>query len=243
MDQDTTWYAGRPSPRRHCNRWGPISSHTRGTAPLPLFGPLLWHGSPSQQLMRSCYRQAQRAYIAFTLGSRGHFFRVTVRTHTRKMGEIAPGVPPQGAKTCFVFLCYQGDAAFRPLILHRFWPFLKQQTWIALRMHTLVKISKFLRRGFSTSQKHLISVLSTLDSMMLVIDLEVKGHISRRSDSFSGLDDIPTMCLLHVPFAWGVRVGRYKPPKKPNLPLLFTTLGPYPTDNNVFLFARWRLQF
>jgi len=36
-----------------------------------------------------------------------------VRTHTRKMGEIAPGVPPQGAKTCFVF-CYQGNAAFRP---------------------------------------------------------------------------------------------------------------------------------
>jgi len=27
-----------------------------------------------------------------------------VRTHVRKMGEIAPGVPPQGAKTCFVFL-------------------------------------------------------------------------------------------------------------------------------------------
>jgi len=27
-----------------------------------------------------------------------------MRTHTRKMGEIAPGFLPQGAKTCFVFL-------------------------------------------------------------------------------------------------------------------------------------------
>jgi len=26
-----------------------------------------------------------------------------MRTHTRKMGEIAPRILPQGAKTCFVF--------------------------------------------------------------------------------------------------------------------------------------------
>ena len=51
-------------------------------------------------------------------------WRGTVRTHSRKMGEIAPGVPPQSAKACFV-LCYQYNAAFRPLrpILHRFRPF------------------------------------------------------------------------------------------------------------------------
>ena len=31
MDQDTTWYSGRPWPRRHCVRWGP-SSPKKGTA-------------------------------------------------------------------------------------------------------------------------------------------------------------------------------------------------------------------
>ena len=33
MDQDTTWYGGRPWPRRHCVRWGPSSPPMeRGTA-------------------------------------------------------------------------------------------------------------------------------------------------------------------------------------------------------------------
>ena len=36
MDQDATWYGGRPRPRPHCVRWGPSSpspSKKRGTAP------------------------------------------------------------------------------------------------------------------------------------------------------------------------------------------------------------------
>jgi len=47
-----------------------------------------------------------------------------VRTHT-EMREIAPGVSPTNAKTCFVLFCYQYNADFRPLILHRLWAFLK----------------------------------------------------------------------------------------------------------------------
>ena len=39
---------------------------------------------------------------------------------------------------------------------------------------------------------------ATVDSMMLVIELQAKLHNSRRSESFSGLDDIPRMCLLTV---------------------------------------------
>jgi len=31
MDQDATWYEGRPQPRPHCVTWGP-SSPKRGTA-------------------------------------------------------------------------------------------------------------------------------------------------------------------------------------------------------------------
>jgi len=35
MYQDTTWYGGRPQPRRHCVRWGPmqLSLPYKGTAP------------------------------------------------------------------------------------------------------------------------------------------------------------------------------------------------------------------
>jgi len=45
-----------------------------------------------------------------------------MRTHTRKMGEIASEVPPQGAKSV-LFLCYECNVAFPSLILHRFRPF------------------------------------------------------------------------------------------------------------------------
>jgi len=33
MDQDATWYGGRPRPRPHCARWDPASPPKRGTAP------------------------------------------------------------------------------------------------------------------------------------------------------------------------------------------------------------------
>jgi len=40
MDQDASWYGGRPRPRRRCVRWGPSSPKR---AQLPVFGPcLLW---------------------------------------------------------------------------------------------------------------------------------------------------------------------------------------------------------
>jgi len=39
--QDTTWYGGRPQPRRHCVRWGPSSTlPKRGQSPLPNFRPM-----------------------------------------------------------------------------------------------------------------------------------------------------------------------------------------------------------
>ena len=56
-----------------------------------------------------------------------------VCTRTRKMGKSPQGFCPRMPKCVF---CYQCNVAFRPLILHRFRPFLKQQTWIAFRMHT-----------------------------------------------------------------------------------------------------------
>jgi len=51
MDQDATWYDGRPRPRQHCVRCGP-SSTAQGHGPQ-IFGPcLLWrNGRPSQLLL------------------------------------------------------------------------------------------------------------------------------------------------------------------------------------------------
>ena len=39
MDQDATWYGGRPQPRIYCIRWGPSSPTERGTA-LTAFRPM-----------------------------------------------------------------------------------------------------------------------------------------------------------------------------------------------------------
>jgi len=46
---------------------------------------------------------------------------------TQKMGEIAPGFHLRLPKW-FVFFCHTTNMAFRPLVLHQFWPFLKQKT-------------------------------------------------------------------------------------------------------------------
>jgi len=62
MDQDATWYEGRPRPRRHCVRWEP---HGKGhSTSLPLFGRcllrpcLLWpNGRPFQHLLSSCFNR------------------------------------------------------------------------------------------------------------------------------------------------------------------------------------------
>ena len=73
-----------------------------------------------------------------------------MRTHIRKMGEIAQRVPPQGAKTCFVFVCYQCNVTFRPIrppILRRFRPFLKQQTNRFPHVYTADKFSNFSTGG------------------------------------------------------------------------------------------------
>ena len=38
MDQDATWYGGRPRPRRHCARWGP--SFPRKGHSIHIFRPM-----------------------------------------------------------------------------------------------------------------------------------------------------------------------------------------------------------
>ena len=40
VDQDTTWYRGRPRPRPHCATWRPSSPSPKGGT-APMFGPCL----------------------------------------------------------------------------------------------------------------------------------------------------------------------------------------------------------
>jgi len=51
MYHDTTWYGGRPQPRRHCVSWGPSSPSPNGTQPpiycqCPLFQTAGWTKMP-----------------------------------------------------------------------------------------------------------------------------------------------------------------------------------------------------
>ena len=66
MDQDTTWYGGRPRPKRHCVRWGPSSPCTcakRSTAAPHTFRPtLLWQGRLLYACQTVTVRIHHRAY-------------------------------------------------------------------------------------------------------------------------------------------------------------------------------------
>ena len=55
MDQDATWYGGRPRPRRHCVRWGPSSPSQKGG------------GAPSQLSAHVCCGQTA-GWIKMALG-------------------------------------------------------------------------------------------------------------------------------------------------------------------------------
>jgi len=49
MDQNATWYGGRPWPTQHCVRWGPSSPHGKGHSSCPLprfFVSIVAEGSP-----------------------------------------------------------------------------------------------------------------------------------------------------------------------------------------------------
>jgi len=83
MDHDTTWYAGRPQPRRQL-RWGPSSLTERGTAAPKdglgftdthkARGPcLLWrNGRPSQLLLSTCYTTDHKAWDRKPYPEEGH---------------------------------------------------------------------------------------------------------------------------------------------------------------------------
>jgi len=75
MDQDATWYAGRPRPRPHCFRWDPVLPNKRSTA-----APLLAHVY--------CGQTARRIKISLGtelgLGHRPHFLRQRPNSPTER---------------------------------------------------------------------------------------------------------------------------------------------------------------
>jgi len=54
MDQDSTWYGGRPRPRRHCVRWGSSSGPcTESGTEAPRFSAHLYYGQTVAHLSKS----------------------------------------------------------------------------------------------------------------------------------------------------------------------------------------------
>jgi len=79
----------------------------------------------------------------------------TVCTRVKKLrGKSPPGVPPNGAKTCFVcFSVRDTTRRFGHFFLHWLRLFLKQQPWIGVPEHTPWKIFEFLCRSFASPKK------------------------------------------------------------------------------------------
>jgi len=114
-----------------------------------------------------------------------------VLTHTRKLGEIA-GFRPRVPKRVLLFLLSTqcGLSATYPAPISTIFETTDANRFAHAYTGENVRISA---QGFFHVPKHLISV----DSRVCVIELQVK-----RSESFRGLVDIPTMCLL-TDFCYG----------------------------------------
>ena len=87
MDQDATWYGGRPWPRLHCVRWGP-SCPRKGHRSPPPFGPcLLWpNGRQSQLILSTClfwFQAVDKAEYSSFLADRPRYSICINRQHLR----------------------------------------------------------------------------------------------------------------------------------------------------------------
>jgi len=60
MDQDATWYRGRPRPRRHCVKWGPSFPNEKG------------HRSPHFSAHLYCGQMAEWLEIPLGTERKGH---------------------------------------------------------------------------------------------------------------------------------------------------------------------------
>jgi len=75
MDQDATWYEGRPQPWPHWVRWGLVPRPKRGHSPPPIFIPyLLWPNGRPSQLLLSTYCMYVCLGLAFCVFFRFNFY-------------------------------------------------------------------------------------------------------------------------------------------------------------------------
>ena len=118
-----------------------------------------------------------------------------MRIHTKNRGDS-----PQGWMPKRVLFLSQYNADFRSLILHRFWPLLKQKTWIGVRMRTVVK-------NFRISVQRILQVPKQLKFWVLLRGCLWWGYNSNGTISSNrirgAIVDIPSMCLLWVSFGGG----------------------------------------
>jgi len=106
MDQDATWYGGRPCPRPHCVRWNPAPPQKRAQQPPPIFGPcLLWPNGWMDQDATWCRRRPRPRQYCVRWGpsspqGKGHStpptFWLTLLWHCRPSQLLL--------STCFMFL-------------------------------------------------------------------------------------------------------------------------------------------
>ena len=85
MDQDATWYRGRPQPRRHCFRWGPRCPLSKRTA-------ILAFSSPSGKILIVAYYQNYCIYSNQILhNDKDHQMSFMGRSNARHKSKIADG--------------------------------------------------------------------------------------------------------------------------------------------------------
>jgi len=83
IDQNDTWYEGKPQPMPHCVRWGPSSSPAKKGPQPPIFGPcLLWPNGWMDQTAPTWYRGRPRPM--------GHCVRWRPSSPPLKKGQSSP---------------------------------------------------------------------------------------------------------------------------------------------------------
>jgi len=97
MDQDATWYGGRPRPTRHCVRCGPRYSQKKGhTHSHPIFGPyLLWPNG---------WMDEDAAWYESRSRPRPHCTRLG--PNSRERGTSAPSFRPMSIVATVAHLSY-----------------------------------------------------------------------------------------------------------------------------------------
>ena len=103
MDQDATWYNGRPWPRRRCVRWGqaaPSRPARKGHSAPSLFGPLcsgtVAHFSCSWALVRTGHlRKFKKRWLTKWLTwCSSSFCKEQVKSAVRLGGPACPRISP-----------------------------------------------------------------------------------------------------------------------------------------------------